>query len=112
MKKTALFANALFAFLIPQIVFAQDLSSIMNVLVQIFTGVVAVASVFAFVFFFRGIAVFIFNTDDEKKREAGKKWMLWGVIAIFVMITIWGLVGYLLDTFSVEALPLPPLGTA
>ena len=53
----------------------------------------------AFAAFFYGIVLFIFNTEDDTKRKEGKVWMIWSVIALFVMITIWGIVGILTNTF-------------
>ncbi len=54
-------------------------------------------AVTAFVY---GIIQFFLNPDNEEKRKAGKSYMLWGVIALFVMVSFWGLVGILSDTFT------------
>jgi 4-amino-4-deoxy-L-arabinose transferase-like glycosyltransferase len=43
-----------------------------------------------------------FIIGDEKKREKGKDFMLWGIIAIFVIVSIWGLVKILGDTVGVD----------
>lgn len=52
------------------------------------------------------VKFFIINSDEEKKRAEGKQFMIWGIIALAVMISIWGLVGILGDTFSLDnALP-------
>ena len=53
--------------------------------------------------FFWGLARFIFRIGgDEKAVEEGKKIMIWGLIALFVMISVWGIV-----IFMQEALDLP-----
>jgi hypothetical protein len=53
----------------------------------------------AFLYFFWGVAQFILNAGEQKARDEGKKKMLWGIVALFVMISIVGIlhtVGYLI----------------
>lgn len=54
--------------------------------------------------FIWGIISFFLNPDNEEKRKAGKAYMTWGIIALFVMISMWGLVGVLSNTFGVKTL--------
>ena len=42
--------------------------------------------------FFYGVLKFIAHADNDKSRDEGKQVMLWGVIALFVGVSIWGLV--------------------
>lgn len=51
----------------------------------------------ALLYFLWGLAVFMFKSGDEKAIEEGKSKMIWGVIALFVMISVWGLVAVLQD---------------
>ena len=44
-----------------------------------------------FIGFFYGLLIFMINED---KREEGKKLMLWGFIALFIMASIWGLIKF------------------
>jgi hypothetical protein len=46
---------------------------------------------------------FILNADEEAKRAQGKQFMLWGIIALAVMISVWGLVNILGATFGVKS---------
>lgn len=43
-------------------------------------------------FFFYGIARFIFAGGDEKNIESGKLFMKWSVVALFVMVSIIGII--------------------
>lgn len=54
--------------------------------------------------FIWGIIQYFLNPDNEEKRKAGKSYMIWGLIALFVMISMWGLVGVFSDTFGVKTL--------
>jgi hypothetical protein len=44
------------------------------------------------VFFFWGLVLFIANSGEEKGREEGKQKMIWGIVALFVMVSVWGFV--------------------
>lgn len=46
-------------------------------------------------FFIWGLAVYILRSGDVKAREEGRNKMIWGVIALFVIVSIWGIVGWL-----------------
>jgi undecaprenyl pyrophosphate phosphatase UppP len=60
-----------------------------------------VAASLAVLFFFFSLARYIFDKDGAGKKEAREQ-MFWGVIAIFVIFSIWGLVGFLRDTFGIK----------
>lgn len=64
-----------------------------NAIIPLLVGLAVVAFVY-------GIIQYFLNPDNEEKRKAGKSYMLWGIIALFVMVSFWGLVGILSNTFS------------
>ncbi len=53
-------------------------------------------------FVWGAIKFFIIEVDEESKREQGRQFMLWGIIALAVMISMWGLVNILTTTFEVK----------
>lgn len=58
-------------------------------------------------FIWGAVKFFIINADEEAKREQGKQFMIWGIIALAVMISVWGLVGILGSTFGISTSVLP-----
>ncbi len=58
----------------------------------------------AVVSFIWGIIQYFLNPDNEEKRKQGKTFLLWGLIALFVMISVWGLVNIFSETFHVKTL--------
>jgi len=61
--------------------------------------------------FFWGIVKFISAAGDEKKIEDGKKFLVWGVIGLFIMFSIWGILQFFSDSFfgpSAIGFPLLP----
>jgi len=55
----------------------------------------------AVVVFIYGVLILMFSDSGEKKEE-GKQYMLWGIIGIFVMVSVWGLVNILKGTFDLD----------
>lgn len=89
------------AFLAPVFVLAQtvDFQPIETALDDV-RGIVdiaiPIAIALAVLFFFWGLAVYILNASgDPGKREEGRTRMIWGVIALFIIVSIWGIVGFL-----------------
>jgi membrane protease YdiL (CAAX protease family) len=62
------------------------------------------------------VRTFFFNSDEGKRAE-GKSFVLWGIIALFVMVSVWGLVNilrgsFLLDNDNVPLAPAIPVQNA
>ena len=50
---------------------------------------------------FWGLLRFFFlNADDVEKKSKGNQFMIWGIVALAVMLSVWGLVGILGSTFG------------
>lgn len=56
----------------------------------------------ALLLFFWGVARFILAKGDDKAVKEGKNRMIWGVITLFVMLSVWGLVSLLGQIFAVN----------
>lgn len=54
--------------------------------------------------FIWGIIQYFLNPENEENRKKGKSFMIWGIIALFVMVSMWGLVGVIGNTFGVKTL--------
>ncbi|MDO8590304.1 MAG: hypothetical protein Q7R69_03495 [bacterium] len=94
MKKVILVTLAL----VPAFAFAQTLGNI-TILFNSIKGLVALALPIvvglALLAFFWGLVKFIFAQGDEASKTEAKKIMLWGLIALFVMVSVWGLVRFI-----------------
>ncbi len=107
MKKiTKINASLLGIFLlVPFVAFAQPQTDNIVAFVQEIGNVVGVLIPVAFaailLFFFWGLAKYMLG--DAEDKEKGKNLMIWGVIALFVAASIWGLVAFLRDVFGVSA---------
>ena len=67
----------------------------------------------SFIVFLYGIArAYIFSGGDEAARSKGHHLMLWGLIAFAIMISIWGLVNVVANTFGLSGSQAPDLPTS
>ena len=59
-------------------------------------------------FFIWGVIKFIKNSEDSAEHEQGKKFMIWGVIAILVLVSVWAFVRIILvDTLGITPTGVP-----
>lgn len=72
--------------------------SIVLSFVNIINKTLPILMLLTVIFFFWGLVTFIYFSADDKRSETGKKMMVWGVIAMFVMFCIWGIVGLLVHS--------------
>ena len=52
--------------------------------------------------FFWSLMRFIFAAHDEDKRKDAKSMMIYSIVALFVMVAIWGLVGFLGQAIGIQ----------
>ncbi|MDQ5968911.1 MAG: hypothetical protein QG579_68 [Patescibacteria group bacterium] len=80
----------------------SDIGNVMGIMQPILLGL-------SVVYFFWGIGQFILHdAGSEKTREDGKRKMMWGVIAIFVFISINGILGWFGDLIGISVSPSTP----
>jgi hypothetical protein len=65
----------------------------------------------ALVLFLWGVLRYLFSKDGPSKKEA-RDFMMWGIVALFVMVSVWGLVKVLQDIIFGDnnnvTNPIPP----
>ncbi len=100
MKKVIIAALA-FA---PAIAFAQgdpnlgNLVSLLNSIKSLVNLALPIVVALGLLTFFWGLVRYIFSDAKEK----GTQLMIWGVVALFVMVSVWGLVGFIGRAFGVQ----------
>ena len=62
----------------------QDLISFINLLVEVLAAL-------ALVLFFWGLIKYIYHSDDAAARAEGRSTIMWGLIALFVLFSIFGI---------------------
>lgn len=79
---------------------AQTFADIVNdSILPIFDSAIALIMTIAVLAFVFGAARFVLLAGDDKSRSEGKQMMLWGIISLAVMVSVWGLVQIVKTTF-------------
>ena len=102
MKKFAIIAGLA---ALPSIASAQTLITVIQRVQQILNLVIPILITLALIYFFWGLGMYILNQSSEEKKEQGRSIMIWGVVALFVMVSVWGLVGLIGSTFNINSNP-------
>ena len=83
--------------------FAQlgNVEDIINAIVNIVTLLIPIAFSAALLFFFWGLAQYILSAGNEEAKAQGRNMMIWGIVALFVMASVWGLVAFIGDALGI-----------
>lgn len=124
MSKVKIFSikNGLFALsaaVLPSVSFAQvtgcdtpaGIQRLFCLVNGIINGIIPILIGLAVLLFLYGIVRYIMDGKNPEGRSDASKFMVWGIVAIFVMVSVWGLVGLLTTTiFGSGATPTVPTG--
>lgn len=61
----------------------------------------------ATLFFFWNVTVFIRTSDNKIKKEEARQRMVWGILALFIMLSVWGIISIMSNLFGIS--PSVPL---
>ncbi len=114
MKKTVLATAALFA--LPLVASAQALQPLKNLIVAvggILNMLIPVLIAAALVVFFWGLVQYIRKSGEG--FEAGRNTMIAGIVSLFIMVSVWGLVNLAQNALGVNgsgSVQIPQVPTA
>lgn len=94
--------GAVLSFFLPCLAFAakpKNFADLVRIFTNILNSIIPALFSLALLLFFWGVARFILNTSDEKAVIESRKTMFYGVIALFVIFSIWGIIRLLVLTF-------------
>lgn len=101
--------------ILPSLTFAQtlgNLPSLVGTIKTFLNSLLPLLIAVAVIYFFWGLVMFIRAAgSDPKAAENGKTIMIWGIVALFVMLGIWGIVGWLLDATGFRGGTVPAIPT-
>jgi hypothetical protein len=88
----------------------EDFDSFISFVFKVINALIPVIISLAVLVFIWGVFRYVVSSDEEAKGK-GKNMMLWGIVGLFVMVSVWGLVNILIKTFkfNTNAPDLPQL---
>ncbi len=84
---------------------AQQFNNLVLILTSFFGLVnqaIIVGYALAFLALVWGVAKYIFSAGDEEAKGAGQRIMIGGVIGLFVITAVWGIVAFLVSSTGVD----------
>jgi predicted membrane protein len=99
--------STLGAALLPLVTFAADFQSILNMIGNLIRSAIPIVMALALLYFFWGLARYILAADSDDAKAQGRNIMIWGIVALFVMASVWGLVNVLQSSFGINNSPAP-----
>lgn len=105
MKKLALIGGAVALFPLVSFAALDNINSFIVDIGGIVNTIIPILFAIALLGFFYGLVLYIFASEHESDKA--KKYMLWGVVALFVMATVWGLVNFLGDAVGIDPAAAP-----
>lgn len=96
---------------LPFVTFAAPSSfkGLVVVFLDVINDLIRLVLVLALLFFIFNIFKLLFAGPNEDKRTEAKAFMIYGIIALFVMVSVWGLVNILTSTIFGGAFRVPQL---
>lgn len=75
--------------------FITQVNRVVNYIIPFLVGLAVLVVIY-------GVFSFISNAADEEARASAKQFIIWGVIGIFIMLSVWGLVSILENTLTFQ----------
>lgn len=69
---------------------------------NVLNPVIAIFFALAFAYFVYGVAAYIWNPDSEEARTKGQQNMLWGVIGMLIMVSVFGIMRFLVNSIGAD----------
>lgn len=98
----------LLSFLLPSISFAQSLNKISTVN-GLVTRILAIGDLvlyllvaLAVIFIVWTVVIYLIKPSDSADRKTAGLNILWGIVGLFIILSLWGLVNILINTFYTD----------
>lgn len=54
----------------------------------------------ALIYFLWGVFKFVAGQNNEEGQEEGKQHMIWGIVGLFIMVSVWGILNFIQSTLG------------
>ncbi len=101
-KGTIINGVLLSIFALPSVAYAQTIENLIISVGIWVEWIIPIVVGLSLLYFLWGVANFIRKSGDSGAREDAKQQMLWGIVALFVMVSVWGLVAFLQNSLGIK----------
>ncbi len=69
---------------------------------EILNPLIAIMFAVATAYFFYGVARYIWDPDNEEQREKGRIGMMYGLIGMFIMVAVFGILKFIISSTGAD----------
>lgn len=80
----------------------MDLFGVLDQIANLINLATPIVVALALLYFFWGLAQYILNAGNEEKKKQGRDIMIWGILALFIMVSVWGIINVVRETFDIN----------
>lgn len=85
-----------------KIAYASVDSFVRKVNISIINPIIWVLFAVAVLVFLYGVLQFLIGQASEEKKTVGKSHMIWGIVGIFIMLSVWTILGFLTRALGID----------
>lgn len=90
----------------------SQFKDVVTYIISLITPLTYIMDGLAFIVFFYGLTKFVIRADNKEELQKGKQYMIWGIVALFVLISFSTIIGLLSNEFGFgKATAVPALPT-
>ncbi len=78
----------------------MTLASLVGSIIGLINTIIPVLVTIALVIFFIGLIRYIYKSSDAHGHGADKDLILWGLIALFVLVSVWGILAIVRESLN------------
>jgi uncharacterized membrane protein YidH (DUF202 family) len=79
---------------------AADVPELAKIKLHILDPIVELLFTLAVIYFLYGLVKFLWNFDNQTAKTEGKRHMIWGIVGIAIMVSVFGLLNLVMDTVN------------
>lgn len=80
----------------------QNFRQVSDLFVDLLTSLIPILVGGAMLVFFWGLIKYLTKINDANAHKQGKDLMLWGIVTIFVMLSLWGIVRFMQRSIGIS----------
>ncbi len=73
----------------------KTISELITMFINIVSTLIPFMGALAFFVFLIGVARYIKSSGSEKDTKDSKNLLIWGVVGMFILVTIWGIISFI-----------------
>lgn len=80
----------------------MNLFGVLEVVADLINLATPIVVALALLYFFWGLANYILKSGEDDGQKKARATMIWGLLALFIIVSVWGIINVVRDTFNLD----------